>query len=192
MGESPFALSRAHESDHDVIIGLIDAAAEWLRTKNTDQWKEPWPSEEDRSHRIRRDLIAGKTWIAWQNGTPAATITADQAVNPIWPAETQRDRALYVYRLVVSRDFAGQRLGAELLNWAGLRGRRQYRARWARVDVWTTNIGLHSYYLRQGFRFCGFSEAFGYYPSAALFQKETERIRPAGQPLFRIQSPPGG
>lgn len=191
MGEPPFVLSSAHEGDRDIIIGLIDAAAEWLRTKNTDQWKEPWPSEEDRSHRILRDLIAGKTWIAWRNGTPAATITADRAVNPIWPAETQRDRAVYVYRLVVSRAFAGRGLGAALLDWAGLRGRRQYGAHWVRVDVWTTNIGLHSYYLRQGFKFCGFSEAFRYYPSAALFQRETERIRPTGQPLFSIQPPPG-
>ena len=124
MGESPFALSRAHEGDRDVIIGLIDAAAEWLRTKNTDQWKEPWPTEEDRSHRIRRDLIAGKTWIAWRNGTPVATITVDRAVNAIWPTETQRDRAVYVYRLVVSRLFAGRGLGAALLDWAGLRGRQ--------------------------------------------------------------------
>jgi hypothetical protein len=58
------------------------------------------------------------------------------------------------------------------------------------VDVWTTNIGLHSCYLKQGFKLCGFSEAFSYYPLAALFQ-ETERIRPTGQALFSIQPPDG-
>jgi ribosomal protein S18 acetylase RimI-like enzyme len=168
MGELPLALGRATQRDHDVIIDLIEAAADWLRTKNTDQWAQPWPSEEDRNHRIRRDLIAGKTWIA------------------------RRDPAVYVCRLVVSRAFAGRSLGAALLSWAGLRARRYYRARWIRVDVWTTNTALHGYYLRQGFKFCGFSEAFGYYPSAALFQKETGRVRPAGQPLFRIHPPPGG
>jgi hypothetical protein len=60
MGELPLVLGRSHERDHDAIIGLIDAAAEWLRTKNTDQWAQPWPSEDDRNHRIRRDLIAGR------------------------------------------------------------------------------------------------------------------------------------
>jgi GNAT superfamily N-acetyltransferase len=192
VGELPLALHRATLRDHDVIIDLIEAAAEWLRTKNTDQWAQPWPSEEDRAHRIRQDLTAGKTWIAWEGGTPAATITADSAENPIWPAETRCDPAVYACRLVVSRAFSGRGLGAALLDWSGLRARQRYGARWVRVDVWTTNIGLHSYYLRQGFRFCGFSEAFRYYPSAALFQKETERIRPAGQPLLRIQPPPGG
>ncbi|HEX7270228.1 MAG TPA: GNAT family N-acetyltransferase [Streptosporangiaceae bacterium] len=192
MGELPLVLGRSHERDHDAIIGLIDAAAEWLRTKNTDQWAQPWPSEDDRNHRIRRDLIAGRTWIAWQGGIPAATITADRAINPIWPAETRREPAVYVCRLVVSRAFAGRGLGAALLDWAGLSARRCHGARWTRVDVWTTNTALHGYYLRQGFKFCGFSEAFGYYPSAALFQKETGRVRPAGQPPFRVHPPPGG
>jgi hypothetical protein len=60
------------------------------------------------------------------------------------------------------------------------------------VDVWTTNTALHAYYKRLGFRFCGFSEAFAYYPSAALFQKETSDIQPSEQGLFRIQPAPGG
>jgi GNAT superfamily N-acetyltransferase len=187
MGEPPFVLSRAREDDRDVIIGLIDAAADWLRTKNTDQWKQPWPSEEDRSHRILRDLVAGNTWIAWQDGIAAATITTDRAVSPIWPTETRRDPAVYVCRLVVGRAFAGQGLGAALLDWAGLRARHHHSARWIRVDVWTTNVALHAYYQRQGFGFCGFSDTSGYYPSAALFQKETGRIQPAGPTLFRVQ-----
>jgi ribosomal protein S18 acetylase RimI-like enzyme len=180
-------LHRATLRDHNVIIDLIEAAAEWLRTKNTDQWAQPWPSEEDRDYRIRQDLIAGKTWIAWEGGTPAATITADSAENPIWPAEARRDPAVYVCRLVVNRAFSGRGLGAALLDWAGFRGRKRYRARWIRVDVWTTNAALHAYYQRLGFGFCGFSEALAYYPSAALFQKETSRIRPPGQALFRIR-----
>ena len=82
---------------------------------------------------------------------------------------------MYVCRLVINRAFARQGLGAALLDWAGLRARRWYGARWIRVDVWTTNTRLHAYYQRQGFGFCGFSEAFRHYPSAALFQKETSR-----------------
>jgi GNAT superfamily N-acetyltransferase len=184
VGELPLTLRRADRHDHDVIIGLIDAAADWLRTKNTDQWVQPWPTKQDRSHRILQDLIAERTWIAWEDSTPVATITADSAQNSIWPTETRRDPAVYVSRLVVSRAFAGQGLGAALLNWAGLRGRRRYGAHWIRVDVWTTNTALHAYYRRQGFEFCGFGEASEDYPSAALFQKEIGRIRPAEQAPF--------
>lgn len=52
--------------------------------------------------------------------------------------------------------------------------------------MWTTNTALHAYYLRQGFTFFGFSEAIDQYPSAALFQKATGLIRPAGRTLFRL------
>jgi GNAT superfamily N-acetyltransferase len=187
MDELPLTLRRADLDDHDVIVGLIDAAAEWLRTKNTDQWSQPWPSEEDRRHRILHDLIAGKTWIAWDGGTPAATITTDPAQNPVWPAESRDEPAVYVTRMVVSRAFAGRGLGAALLDWAGLRARCLHGARWVRVDVWTTNTALHAYYRRQGFVFCGFSNTSRYYLSVALFQKETGLIQPTGQTLFRVQ-----
>jgi GNAT superfamily N-acetyltransferase len=192
MGESPPTLRRATERDHEVIIGLIDAAAEWLRTKNTDQWAQPWPSVEDRSHRILKDLRSRRTWIAWDGGEPAATITTDLADSPIWPAEKLRDRAVYVCRLVVSRSHKGQGLGAALLDWAGLRARQRHGALWVRVDVWTTNTALHEYYRRQGFESCGVSEEIDQYPSAALFQKATDRIRPAGRPLFQMIPPASG
>ncbi len=185
-------LHRATERDHDVIINLIDAAAKWLKTQNTDQWAQPWPSVEDRSHRILRDLRLGKTWIAWDGSEPAATITADSEGSPIWPEEMLRDRAVYVCRLVVSRRHAGRGLGAALLNWAGLRATRRYGARWVRVDVWTTNKALHAYYTRQGFEFCGLSEKIDHYPAAALFQKATDRIRPTRHRLFRLFPPIAG
>jgi ribosomal protein S18 acetylase RimI-like enzyme len=181
-------LRRATERDHDIIARLIDAAAEWLRTKNTDQWAQPWPSEEDRSHRIRRDLRAGRTWIAWDGAVPVATITADSQGNPIWPAETLGDQAVYVCRLVVSRSHSGQGLGAALLDWAGLGARQGHRARWVRAGVWTTNVALHAYYQRQGFEFYGVSEAMPEYPSAALFQKPTDRIKPTDGTKFQVAS----
>ena len=80
MGYLPLQLCRADENDHDTIVGLIEAAAQWLRlTKDTDQWTQPWRSEEDRSNRILRDLTAGKTWLLRDSGITVATITADPA-----------------------------------------------------------------------------------------------------------------
>ena len=175
----------AGERDQRVIIGLIDAAADWLRTKNTDQWEQPWPSVEDRRHRIHRDLLAGKTWIAWDGKRPAATLTMATRDSHIWPKDARKERAVYVSRLVVSRDYAGQRLGANLLDWAGVRARKQYEARWIRVDVWTTNKALHAYYQQQGFGFYGYCDDDGY-PSAALFQKSTTSIGPVSDCLFRL------
>jgi GNAT superfamily N-acetyltransferase len=185
VGYLPLRLCRADENDHDSIIALIEAAARWLRrTKDTDQWAQPWRSEEDRSNRIRRDLTAGKTWVLRDGGIAVATITADPEDYPIWPPAQQRELAVYVRRLVVSREHAGRRIGSRLLDWAGLTARRGYGARWIRVDAWRTNKELHAYYEREGFRFWGMSSDPDY-PSGALFQKPTEQLEPLWPPLFR-------
>jgi len=187
MGLSLLRLRRATKDDYDEIITLINEAAEWLRTKNTDQWEQPWPSEEDRRVRILRDLIAGKTLLALDEDLPVATITADLVDNPIWPPDTRRDRAVYACRLVVRRTHGGLGIGAALLDWVGQHARWQYGAAWVRVDVWTTNEALHAYYEQQGFEFCKFSDELDNYPSTALFQKATMGITTTGQPLLLFE-----
>ncbi len=106
----------------------------------------------------------------------------------IWPEENERDPAVYVRRVVVSRPYAGHGLGSQLLDWAGLRASRVYGARWVRVDVWTTNEELHDYYKSQGFKYRGLCPIPDY-PSAALFQKSVDQIEPPEIPLF--QEDPG-
>jgi len=184
MGTLPEALRRAGAQDFKIIIGLIDAAAQWLRGIGTDQWARPWPSEADRDKRIQSALRAGKTWIAWDGQVPAATFTADPEDSQAWPLGSLGDPAVYVSRLVVSRGYSGQGLGAWLLDWAAARARRAYGARWLRVDVWTTNTALHDYYKGLGFDFCGLCESIPDYPSAALFQRPTQRVRRPGRLRF--------
>jgi GNAT superfamily N-acetyltransferase len=163
-----------------------------LRTQATDQWANPWPSEDAREKRILDAIRAGRTWIAWDGAVPVATITASPNHHEIWPEENRRDRAVYIRRLVVSRDrkYAGRGLGAQLLDWAGLRASREYGADWVRADVWTTNTKLHQYYRDQGFAFCGFCDSIADYPSAALFQKPIDEIKPLESPLFRDADDP--
>jgi GNAT superfamily N-acetyltransferase len=187
MGQLRLVLRRAGAHDHGAVSRLRAEAEDWLRTMSTDQWAEPWPSEDVRERRILAAIRAGRTWIAWDAAVPAATITASPNHHQIWPEENRRDLAVYVRRLVVSRDrrYAGKGLGGQLLAWAGLRASREYGARWVRVDVWTTNTRLHDYYRDQGFAFCGFCESIAGYPSAALFQKPVDEIKPLEDPLFR-------
>ncbi|HEY6276388.1 MAG TPA: GNAT family N-acetyltransferase [Streptosporangiaceae bacterium] len=185
MGELRLDLCRASLQDLGAVSGLLKEASEWLRTKPTNQWAEDWPNRDVRRQRVRAAIRAGRTWIAWDGEVAAATITASPNHHEIWPVENRRDPAVYVRRLVVSRQYAGLGLGAQLLDWAGLWAAREYGACWVRVDVWTTNTGLHDYYRSQGFRFCGFCRTIADYPSAALFQKRTDEIKPPGDPLFQ-------
>lgn len=184
MGRFRLALRRAGANDFEAVLGLLTEASQWLRTKNTDQWAVPWPDANGRKDRITRAIGAGRIWIAWDGDQPAATLTASPNDHMIWPAGNRQEPAVYVRRLTVSRRYAGRGLGGQLLDWAGLRASREYGARWIRVDVWTTNTRLHDYYRRQGFEYCGLSPVPGY-PSAALFQRATDQLRSAGEPLFR-------
>jgi GNAT superfamily N-acetyltransferase len=190
MPQWPINLHRATAADMTVVIRLIEEAAEWLRRKGTDQWARPWPNRAGRDSRILESLDQGKTWVGWDNGVPAATITADRDDDPHWPDNLRRQPAIYVHRLVVGRPYRGVGLGGALLDWAGRTARRDHGAQWIRVSGWTTNAGLHAYYQSQGFQACGFHADDGY-PSRARFQKSTAGL-PASEPgLFRVSWPPG-
>jgi hypothetical protein len=175
--------------DMKTIIDLIDRTAKWLGTKDTNQWAKPWPSEPARDARVSRGIRTGRTWVVEDGGELAATVTYRQNGNQkLWTAEEQRDPAVYVSRLIVSREWAGDRIGAALIDWAGSQALKAWEAQWIRVDVWTTNITLHNYYKERYFRpvrVCEFEDPDSY-PSAALFQKPIAEIDKAAAARFVI------
>jgi GNAT superfamily N-acetyltransferase len=181
-------IALATAENFDAVLGLIDEAAAWLRTKDTNQWQEPWPDRERRDARVLRGLAGEKTWIVWDGDTPAATVTLAAKPNPrVWAKSTCEydlgQRAVYAHRLITAREHSGWGLGAQLIDWAGRRARREYGAEWIRIDVWTTNTALHGYYMKRGFRPCGFCPD-PTYPSGALFQKPVALIEANDSPLF--------
>lgn len=174
-----YSLRRAEVGDLDDIIGLIDSAATWLRTKDTDQWSAPWPSASARFERVSDSLRAGHTWVVTQGAMPVATISFNGEANPkLWTELEQADPAAYVHRLVVDRMCAGRGIGAALVDWAAQQSAQAFGAMWVRIDVWTTNTALHAYYVSQSFVpvRCD-PQNYPGYPACALFQR---RIDPSG------------
>jgi hypothetical protein len=168
------------KEDLHVVLGLIDDARQWLATKGTDQWANPYPSADGKLARVQESIERGETWIVWDGKTPAATVTIKPDRNgEVWSQRTctcdPSEAAVYVHRLITARGYSGLRLGAELIGWAGLRGSLSYQAEWVRIDVWTTNIALHKYYMGTGFDPCGMYD-HPRYPSGALFQKPVTAI----------------
>jgi hypothetical protein len=181
-----FQVRLATPDDLEVILRLIENAAEWLRTKNTDQWSRPWPNKHERDIRVLRGLDAGKTWLVEDNETPAATVTFRPEPNlDLWSEEEIREPAAYMSRLVINRAYAGMHVGEMLTDWAGVRARSEFGAQSIRIDVWTTNVSLHSYYEKRGFHFLRFC-SIDKYPSSALFYKPTARIDASAQSQFEI------
>jgi ribosomal protein S18 acetylase RimI-like enzyme len=179
-----FQIRLATPDDLHVILDLIDEAAEWLRTKDTDQWARPWPDRAERDARVLRGLLACRTWLVEDYGIPVATVTyRPDSYSGLWTATEQLVPAGYMSRLVVSRKYAGYGIGAALTDWAGARARDEFGAEYLRIDVWTTNVRLHSYYEGRGFHFQRFCDDAAY-PSSALFHKRTADISPAALSRF--------
>jgi GNAT superfamily N-acetyltransferase len=183
---------KATDENLTTILGLIEEAAGWLRTKGTDQWQRPWPSLAERDKRVMRGLEGGKTWGVRDRdeimGVLSGTVTIAKQANPqVWSAQVREEEltepAVHVHRLIVARDRGDRGLGADLIDWAGQRAAREYGAKWIRIDVWTSNRELHKYYMRRGFEPVGLC-ADTSYPSRALFQKAVSDIDRDFRPQF--------
>ncbi|MBV9444834.1 MAG: GNAT family N-acetyltransferase [Streptosporangiaceae bacterium] len=188
MDATTMRLARAEATAENfrAIIGLIDGAAAWLRSKNTDQWAKPWPDRGQRDARIEKGLRGGKTWIMWDGRIPVATVTIAKQANPaVWSpaAYDLAEPAVYIHRLVTARSHAGWGLGGQLIDWAGRTAAEQYGARSIRIDVWTDNLALHDYYHKRDFEFAGYCPDPGY-PSGALFEKPVSAIEDRTRPLL--------
>jgi predicted N-acetyltransferase YhbS len=185
-------IRRATIGDLPAIYGLIGEAVSWLQARrDSNRWARPWPDTENGDERIRQGINEGLTWIVEDEpGMVAATVTCrERSNNTLWAEAERKQRAVYVARLIVSRERAGQGIGAALIDWAGLHGIEQWQADWIRIDVWTTNRGLYRYYQEKGFVHLRTVrlEASWEYPSAALFQKPAAAVDRAAAARFRLE-----
>ena len=193
MRRLPYTLSPAKPADLEEVRRLVHEAANWLqKNKHTDQWAKPWPDRVRKNERMLNDLLKGKTWLVWDNATLVGTITIDTEEplaahgKPVWPTHKRHELALYVRRVIVTRVYAGLGIGAALLDWAADVARRDYGATLIRIDAWTTNLGLHTYYERQRFTRCAGRDPRELinYPSQALFERAAEQGGSAHKKLF--------
>jgi GNAT superfamily N-acetyltransferase len=151
-------ITRAVPGDVDTIMSWRRQRTRWLTAHGQDQWSIPLPRPA-----VAATVLAGQTWMVWDGEEPTATITltAYTDLDGLWkpdidpetlwrPADDPTD-ALYAAKMIVPLERSGNRLGAEMLDWAS---GRAYQAglTWLRLDAWTTNTHLHAYYRRLGFR----------------------------------------
>lgn len=151
-------ITRAGISDVDVIMKWRRERVAWLAKRGQDQWSIPLPRPA-----VAATVSAGQTWMVWDDHEPAATITLtayvdvdglwkpDRDPEALWYSEDDPADALYAAKMMLPLNRAGSGLGSEMLDWAA---GRAYNAglTWLRLDAWTTNTGLHDYYIRQGFQ----------------------------------------
>lgn len=151
-------IGRARIADVDTIMSWRRERVAWLADRGEDQWSIPLPRSA-----VAATVLAGQTWLVWDNHEPVATITLtayvdvddlwkpDRDPEALWYPDDDPADALYAAKMMIPLRYSGHRLGGEMLNWAG---GRAFAAglTWLRLDAWTTNPRLHAYYVGQGFR----------------------------------------
>jgi GNAT superfamily N-acetyltransferase len=149
-----------------VVEDLLTAASEWLASRGSDQWQ--FPPHRDR---IVRSIDRGECFLAVRDGAVVGTIAVDDLADAeFWTAEDKPDHALYIHRMAVSRQAAGQGVGAAMLEWAA-RHAVEAGKTMLRLDAWKDNFGLHRYYQDQGFRHLRTID-LQHRGSGALFERE--------------------
>ncbi|AWX21317.1 MULTISPECIES: GNAT family N-acetyltransferase [Bacillus] len=153
--------------DAESITGLLVRTAEWLRDRGSNQWSGLLKGQD--IHDITGSIEKGHVFVFKKDDELAAVVM-------LLPAPSEWDRTLwgddgheesiYLHRLAVSRRFAGQGLGARVLQWAetGIHFPGKTRIR---LDCVADSDALHSFYRRMGYEFMG-ADASGYH----LFEKE--------------------
>ncbi|MFJ4658168.1 GNAT family N-acetyltransferase [Nocardia sp. NPDC088792] len=167
-------LRRADIGDLGTVTRLRLQRTNWLAARGSDQWTRAGRGLpiELFARSVARAVRAGETWIAEIDGEPAGTITVNnRADEGLWSPGELAD-AVIVHYMIVDLRFAGNHIGEALLAHAAELARTAHRG-WVRLDAWTTNQGLHDYYLRNGFTLARIAgpEATG--PSRALFERRT-------------------
>jgi len=161
-------IRRARPGDLDQVLDLLRQATTWLASRGLDQWQDAEP--ELRRDRVSAGITAGTVWIVERDDRPVATITIDATADPeLWHDSTDPDNALYVHRMIVTRNEAGHQLGAALLDFAARQATAAGRT-WLRLDAWATNTKLHDYYRGQGFTHLR-TTYYAHRGSGALFQR---------------------
>jgi GNAT superfamily N-acetyltransferase len=111
------------------------------------QWPVPFPLDE-----LELSVERGELYVAESEGEIAATFTLLWDDPTFWG--TQLPDAVYLHKLAVRRRFAGQGIGAALVDWVAEHAAAAGR-RFVRLDCLRKDLAIRAYYERLGFEHRG-------------------------------------
>lgn len=140
----------ARPDELDLVVNWRDERAAWLGRQGRDQWGSGGLGRASFIARVKASISAGETWILEKSGQPAATIAIDQWSDPGLWSDAEMADALFLHRLISPLDSGGFDVAGPLVSHALLLAAQQHK-RWLRLDAWTSNTKLHTFWVRQGF-----------------------------------------
>lgn len=124
---------------------ILNAAAQWMRDNNTPNWHV------DQFDPVRMQQKTDATiYLALLAGTPVGTVQLQDIDSFFWPEILLGD-TIYVHKLAMLPEFAGQRIGYHILDAVCAIG-RQRELKWVRLDCREDRPKLRQYYENYGFQ----------------------------------------
>jgi GNAT superfamily N-acetyltransferase len=130
------------------ITAILEDAQRWLRSRDIPQWTHPFDREW-----IAPKIAAREFFIARLHERPVAVARLLLSDALFWGDRDDGD-GLYVHSLAVRREYSGQGVGQQFLDWAAEEARNSGR-RSLRLDCDAGNHSLCAYYERAGFTSLG-------------------------------------
>lgn len=163
-------IRRAHASDVASVVDMRYGLTRWLSSLGTDQWTSDLGIDRTEvERRVGESIAEGTTWVVVDGEELVGSIAIDQISDgELWSAN-ELSESVILHRMMVRREFAGHGIGGRMISWAEQIALIE-RRKWIRLDAWDTNMGLHRYYLSQGFERVR-HVANHKFPSATLFQR---------------------
>ncbi len=108
----PLKLQLANADQLDQAANIIRETAQWLKTKGIKQWSENFPLS-----RLQAEVSDGELFVILDNSQKIiGTISLSHAKSEIWPDDKQT--AIHLNRLAISREYSGRNLGSKIISWA--------------------------------------------------------------------------
>lgn len=146
-----YTLRPARPADARAVVALLNQLAQWLHARGYDQWSDARP---DSDERVESAVRGGEFWLLEVDDDPEPIGTirlTSHGDTDFWSPTELTTPAIYLSKLAIRRDYAGQELGDLLLTWTRDYGAR-HGAAVVRFDAWKTNSDLQRYYTSRGWR----------------------------------------
>jgi ribosomal protein S18 acetylase RimI-like enzyme len=147
-------ITRAEFSDASAIESVLDAAAEWQRSRGIEQWTPGWFRDE-----VLERTESGDFYVARREGRVVGCFLLDPS-SPSWLHQwlVERGReptqAVYLRRLAVGREATGRGYGVEMVDEASRLAAGRGSA-FIRLEFPSDNDRLRRYYVDSGFAYIG-------------------------------------
>ena len=144
--------SVATEEDVPILVEILSDAVDYKLARGDRSWDNKPFTEDEVRHSLSQP---GTTYLVRADGMSAATVTHEWEDKQRWGELHQA--ACYIHRLAVHRDFHGQGLGQQILEWSAEQAR---------------NKGLCAYYKNLGFELVDTGWNDKYQVEIALFERQ--------------------